>query len=85
MVVDVWTAVAAGLNSITSALITRPLGPVPFIWLMSNPFWAAVARAKGDANLRVESEVAPEEGYAVVGAVFATACWGAADSTGFAY
>lgn len=62
MVVDVWAAVAAGLNSITSALITRPLGPVPFIWLISNPFCAAVARAKGDANLRVESEVPAEEG-----------------------
>ena len=85
MVVDVWTVLVAGLNSITSALITRPLGPVPFIWLMSSPFCAAVARAKGDANLRVESEVPTEECYFVVGAVVATDCWGAADSTGFAY
>ena len=73
MVVDFWTAAAAGLNSITSALITRPLGPVPFIWLMSNPFCAAVALANGDANLRVESEAPPEEGYAVVGTSVTTA------------
>lgn len=74
MVVDVYALVAAGLNSITSALITRPLGPVPFIWLISNLFCAAVARANGDANFRVESEVPLEEGYVVeVGAVVATA------------
>ena len=71
MVVDVCAAVAAGLNSITSALITLPLGPVPFIWSISNPFCAAVARAKGEANLR---EVTPEEVYAVVGTGAATVC-----------
>ena len=52
---------------------------------MSNPFCVAVARAKGDANLRVELEVPAEEGYGVVGAAVAAACWGEVDSTGFAY
>ena len=68
------------LNSNTSALITRPFGPVPFIWLTSIPFSAAVALARGEANFLDESvavEAVEEVGVYV--------CCEAAYSVGLAY
>ena len=78
------------LNSKTSALITRPLGPVPLIWLISNPFSAAVTLANGDANLRDESVAGGAGGAGLAGGVAVVDSGlyvdcGAASSVGLAY
>mmetsp|Transcript_19587 Transcript_19587/g.24216 ORF Transcript_19587/g.24216 Transcript_19587/m.24216 type:complete len:209 (-) Transcript_19587:17-643(-) len=74
------TVAAAGTYSLTSAAMTRPLGPVPAIREISNPFCFARVCAKGDATIRPAAGV--DDVVPVAGGTAAAGAGGAATAAG---